>query len=144
MSDPSSKLKTVKNEAQLSKLASWMIAEFPDIRVFLLDGELGAGKTTFIKSTCKILEVEDDLSSPSYAIVNEYKSQTKGTVYHLDCYRLKDENEAWDLGISELFESGNYCFVEWPEKTHNLLPLNYVSIDIQVEEKKRIFNFTRL
>lgn len=135
---------TIKTKSQLPKLASRVIQEFPDIRVFLFNGELGAGKTTFIKTICKVLEVEDDLSSPSYAIINEYKSKHYGSLYHLDCYRLKDENEAWDLGISELFESGSYCFVEWPEKTHNLLPLNYVLVDIQVEEQKRIFNFTRL
>jgi len=105
----------------LAGVAKTLIAHFPEARIFLFYGEMGAGKTTFINAICKVLGVEDATSSPTFSIVNEYASPF-GPVFHFDFYRLKDEEEALDLGCEEYFCSGQYCFVEWPEKTPNLLP----------------------
>jgi len=113
----------------------------PDL---LFEANLGAGKTTFIKEICHLLQVQDDLSSPTYGIINAYQTLDENDVYHLDCYRLSDPIEAWDIGAHEIIDSGNYCFIEWPEKIYNLLPQNYVRIDILLEGQIRIFNFTKL
>lgn len=102
-------------------------------RVFLFFAEMGMGKTTLIKELCKQLGVKDNVSSPSFSIVNEYKGPEE-SIYHFDFYRLKDEQEAYDLGYEEYFYSGKYCFVEWPEKIENLLPENAVSIYINGKE----------
>lgn len=92
-----------------------------DNRVVLFYGDMGAGKTTFIKAICQVLGVTDTVSSPTFSIVNEYESP-HGPVYHFDFYRLKNETEALDLGYEEYLYSGNYCFIEWPEKIPHLLP----------------------
>ncbi len=99
--------------------------------VFLFYGDMGAGKTTLIKSLCKSLGVTDNISSPTFAIVNEYRA-ANNTIYHFDFYRLKTETEAMDMGFEEYLYSGNYCFIEWPEKMPELLPENYININIQV------------
>jgi tRNA threonylcarbamoyladenosine biosynthesis protein TsaE len=91
-------------------------------KVFAFHGEMGAGKTTFITSVCKQLGVEDVVSSPTFSIINQYKNNTGQTIYHLDLYRLKDEEEAIMAGVEDCFYSGHYCFTEWPEKTPGLLP----------------------
>jgi tRNA threonylcarbamoyladenosine biosynthesis protein TsaE len=95
---------------------------------------MGAGKTTLIKELCKQLQVTDQAASPTFSIVNEYHSP-QGNVYHFDFYRLKEEQEALDLGYEEYFFSGNYCFIEWPEKIPNLLPEEVVSVTIELGEK---------
>lgn len=100
-------------------------------RVFLFYGDMGAGKTTLIKSLCKALGVADNISSPTFAIVNEYRA-ANNTIYHFDFYRLKTETEAMDMGFEEYLYSGSYCFIEWPEKVPELLPENYISVNIQV------------
>ena len=111
--------------------AAKQILEFADKeRVFLFYGEMGAGKTTLIKALCQELEVEDAVSSPTFAIVNEY-SGVNGTVYHFDFYRIKNESEALDLGYEDYLYSGNYCFIEWPEKIQSLLPNEFVELKLQ-------------
>ena len=111
--------------------AAKQILEFADKeRVFLFYGEMGAGKTTLIKTLCQELKVEDAVSSPTFAIVNEY-SGIKGTVYHFDFYRIKNESEALDLGYEDYLYSGNYCFIEWPEKIPSLLPNEFVELKLQ-------------
>lgn len=114
----------------LAAAAERMIAQYPQERIFLFYGHMGAGKTTFINALCAALEVQDSTSSPTFSIVNEYAS-SHGPLYHFDFYRLKDESEALDLGYEEYFYSGNYCFVEWPEKIENLLPSHYLKITIE-------------
>ena len=114
----------------LTAAAERMIAQYPQERIFLFYGHMGAGKTTFINALCAALEVQDSTSSPTFSIVNEYAS-SHGPLYHFDFYRLKDESEALDLGYEEYFYSGNYCFVEWPEKIENLLPSHYLKITIE-------------
>ena len=105
-------------------------------RVFAFDGQMGAGKTTFIKSLCEAMGTADIVNSPTFAIVNVYDVEQpyKGEVYHFDCYRLKDIREAIDLGAEDYLYSGNYCFIEWPEMIDALLPDDTVYIRIRVME----------
>lgn len=90
--------------------------------VVAFHGEMGAGKTTFISAICRMLKVKDAVSSPTYALIHQYKISDEKKVYHLDLYRLKDEEEALMAGVEECFYSGNWCLVEWPEKAPGLLP----------------------
>lgn len=102
-------------------------------RVFAFEGQMGAGKTTFIKKLCEEMGTMDVVNSPTFAIVNVYDVEQpyKGEVYHFDCYRLKDIREAMDLGAEEYLYSGNYCFIEWPEKIEALLPEDTVYVTIE-------------
>jgi len=99
--------------------------------IFLFYGEMGAGKTTLIKSLCEQLGSTEPATSPTFSIVNEYPSPS-GKIYHFDFYRLKNETEALDMGYEEYFYSGAYCFIEWPEKIPNLLPEHCVTVRISV------------
>jgi tRNA threonylcarbamoyladenosine biosynthesis protein TsaE len=101
-------------------------------RVFAFEGEMGAGKTTFIKSLCEAMGTEDIVNSPTFAIVNVYDVEQpyKGEVYHFDCYRLKDIREAIDFGAEDYLYSGNYCFIEWPDMIEALLPDDTVYVKI--------------
>lgn len=94
--------------------------------------EMGVGKTTLIKSIVKQLGVTDVTSSPTFSLVNEYESEDGHTLYHFDLYRLKTEEEAYDMGIDEYFYSGNLCLIEWPEKTPNLIPLDHSSVTLKL------------
>lgn len=126
----------VNDVSELQKAASQILAEFPKERVFLFYGHMGAGKTTFINALCEQLGVQDHTSSPTFSIVNEYASEN-GPLFHFDFYRLKDEIEALDMGYEEYFYSNNYCFVEWPEKIPNLLPLDIVEVKIETTENQQ-------
>jgi len=105
-------------------------------RVFAFEGQMGAGKTTFIKKLCEEMGTVDIVNSPTFAIVNVYDVEQpyKGEVYHFDCYRLKDIREAMDFGAEEYLYSGNYCFIEWPEMIAPLLPEDTVYIRIVPQE----------
>ena len=105
-------------------------------RVFAFDGAMGAGKTTFIKKLVEQMDSVDIVNSPTFAIVNVYDVEQphKGEVYHFDCYRLKDIREAMDFGAEEYLYSGNYCFIEWPEKIEALLPEDTVWVKIEPQE----------
>ena len=105
-------------------------------RVFAFDGQMGAGKTTFIKSLCEAMGTPDVVNSPTFAIVNVYDVEQpyKGEVYHFDCYRLKDIREAIDFGAEEYLYSGNYCFIEWPDLIGALLPDDTVYVKIVPQE----------
>lgn len=103
-----------------------------DKRVFLFYGEMGAGKTTLIKAICNELGVIENTSSPTFSIVNEYDS-AQGVIYHFDFYRIREEIEAFDMGYEEYFYSGNYCFVEWPDKIASLLPDDKQTIVIHLQ-----------
>jgi tRNA threonylcarbamoyladenosine biosynthesis protein TsaE len=98
-------------------------------KVILFDGPMGAGKTTLIKALCAEMGVQGPTSSPTFALVNEYHG-ANGKIYHFDLHRLKTEEEALDFGIEEYFYSGNFCFVEWPEKIPSLIPDNHWRIAI--------------
>lgn len=101
-------------------------------KVIALHGEMGAGKTTFVHAVCDILQVKNSVSSPTFSIINEYTSAEGKTIYHLDLYRLKDEQEAINAGVEDCFYSGNLCMVEWPEITPALFPEDTVHCYIKV------------
>jgi tRNA threonylcarbamoyladenosine biosynthesis protein TsaE len=107
---------------QLSQVARKLIETYPDKRVFAVYGAMGAGKTTFIKSVCKELNVTDIVGSPTFSIINQYQTRDGNPIYHFDFYRMKKPEEAFDIGYEEYLYSGNYCFLEWPEIIENLLP----------------------
>ena len=103
--------------------------------VFAFNGQMGAGKTTFIKALCEVLGVSETVTSPTFAIVNEYRSDETGElIYHFDFYRIKKLDEAYDMGCEDYFYSGAVCFIEWPELVEDLLPGNTVWVDIRVND----------
>ncbi len=116
----------------LDEVATAFLKAFPEPAVFCFYGSMGAGKTTFIQALCKKLQVIDVVNSPSFSIVNEYNTDSGNTVYHFDFYRLKKEEEAFDLGYEDYFYSGSYCFVEWPEKIESLLPEQRYDVTVSV------------
>lgn len=118
----------------LKSVAKNLISQFPDQRVFAFYGKMGAGKTTFIQSVCKTLGSEDVVTSPTFALVNEYKTSEQKTIFHFDFYRINKIEEAFDLGYEDYLYSGNYCFIEWPEMIESLLPENIVKVKIDVNE----------
>jgi tRNA threonylcarbamoyladenosine biosynthesis protein TsaE len=99
-------------------------------RVILFNGEMGIGKTTFIKTLCKTLGVQEATSSPTFSLVNEYDSENGDLIYHFDVYRLKNESEAYDMGMDEYLYSGAWNFIEWAEKIPSLIPEHYSVIDL--------------
>lgn len=101
-----------------------------DMNVWLLHGDLGAGKTTLVTSLVRHLGINDHVSSPTFSIVNQYGSAQK-TVYHFDFYRLKNEGEAYDIGVEEYFDSGDLCVIEWPERIPSLIPTRYFEVKIE-------------
>ena len=122
----------------LEAVASWILDSIKE-DVILLKGQMGAGKTTLIKAICKELGVVDEVSSPTYSLVNEYHSANGEIVYHFDLYRINDESEALDMGIDEYLYSGSKCLIEWPEKISNLLPQDCATVEISVDENDRHF-----
>lgn len=117
--------------SNLPQAARAIIEHAGNNRIFLFYGDMGAGKTTLIKELCKALGTTDNISSPTFSIVNEYHT-AKDKIYHFDFYRLKDQTEALDMGYEEYFYAGAWCFIEWPEKIPDLLPQHYSNITIKV------------
>ena len=108
------------------------IAAMGDNTVFALYGKMGAGKTTFIKALCQELGVEDVVTSPTFAVINEYRSDIAGElIYHFDFYRIKKLEEVYDMGYEDYFYSGALCFIEWPELVEELLPGNTIKVTIE-------------
>ena len=105
-------------------------------KVWIFRAPMGTGKTSFIHALCQTLGVEDTVSSPSYGIINEYLSKEVGTIYHMDWYRLKSEEEAIQAGVGEALDSGNLCLVEWPEKAEGLLPEQCFELYMEVLDQK--------
>jgi tRNA threonylcarbamoyladenosine biosynthesis protein TsaE len=134
----------VNSEKDLSSVAVTLLKDFSDKKVILFYGEMGVGKTTLIKVLCKQLGVEEATNSPTFSIVNEYLSTSKKSVFHFDFYRIKEETEVMDMGYEDYFYSGNFCFVEWPEKIPNLLPDDAVKITIvEDEENNRLISVVK-
>ena len=133
---PSEKRLVLLNEQGEEVSALEILRECEPHRVFAFEGQMGAGKTTFIKKLCEEMGTTDVVNSPTFAIVNVYDVEQpyRGEVYHFDCYRLKDIREAMDLGAEEYLYSGNYCFIEWPEKMEALLPEDTVRVKIVPQE----------
>lgn len=119
--------------AELESAAKTILNDMGNNRIFALNGTMGAGKTTLIKEFCVVLGVEEVVSSPTFALVNEYSSKSNEPIYHFDFYRIKKLSEVFDIGYEEYFYSGNYCFIEWPELITELLPDLFVYL--LIEEK---------
>jgi tRNA threonylcarbamoyladenosine biosynthesis protein TsaE len=132
-----------KKLSQLDEISRNLLNHFPDQRVFGFTGQMGAGKTTLIKSFCKVLGVVDVVNSPTFSIINEYKTGGNESIYHFDFFRLAKSEELYDIGYEDYLYSGHYCLIEWPEKFEELLPDNFVYIQIDVNEidQSRIITF---
>ncbi len=126
---------------ELPEVARQLLKFSDGKKVIAFFGPMGSGKTTFIKAICKIMGVKETVSSPTFTLVNEYVAADGNPVYHFDFYRIKDENEAREIGCEEYFYSGHYCFVEWSEKILNLLPKEIVRVTIDVEHETRLITF---
>jgi tRNA threonylcarbamoyladenosine biosynthesis protein TsaE len=122
---------TISSLDTIQESAKEFVRQMGDDTVFAFYGKMGAGKTTFIKALCKELGVEDEVNSPTFAIINEYRSQTTAElIYHFDFYRIKKLEEVYDLGYEDYFYSGALCFIEWPELVEELLPLDAKKVTI--------------
>jgi tRNA threonylcarbamoyladenosine biosynthesis protein TsaE len=118
----------------LGRISKELINSAGDYKVWLFHGEMGAGKTTFIKAICNELGVEDTMSSPTFSIVNEYRAKNDEPIFHFDFYRIQSEAEALDIGTDEYLYSGNRCLIEWPERILSILPPTYAEVFITVED----------
>ncbi len=123
---------SISDEEHIDKAAKEFVELMGKSNVFAFFGEMGAGKTTFIKAICRQLKVKDNVSSPSFALVYEYFSELKGVIYHFDLYRIKTLEELYDLGYEDYFYSGKLCFIEWPEMAGELLPEMTKKINLRV------------
>lgn len=117
-------------QSELGSVAHKLVLEGSETPVWLFEGPMGIGKTTLIKAICAELGVRDTVQSPTFGIVNEYRTDGGKLLYHFDCYRLKYEEEAFDIGIEEYLDSGNLCLIEWPERISSFWPANYYRIDM--------------
>lgn len=126
--------------AELSEAAEILVNYFSTQRIFAFYGEMGSGKTTLIKAICAEMSVKDVVNSPTYGLVNEYKTSNGNKVYHFDFYRLNSVEEALDIGVEEYLNSGNYCFMEWPERIAEVLPETIVSVRISLKGEVRVIS----
>lgn len=120
----------------LDKAAAEFVRHMGKQKIFAFYGEMGAGKTSFIKALCRAMNVEDSVSSPSFALIYEYHSRDFGQIFHFDLYRIKNELELYDLGYEDYFYGDSICFIEWPELAGNLLPPGTARYKITVNENK--------
>jgi tRNA threonylcarbamoyladenosine biosynthesis protein TsaE len=128
----------------LSIVSKETIASGQGLSIWLLEGEMGAGKTTLVKAIGKELGIKETVASPTFSIVNEYQTADGQTIFHFDFYRLKNETEAYDIGVNEYFESGNLCIIEWPEKIPTLIPDHYLRIKLEINNpQSRTIQYAR-
>lgn len=136
-------IRKITSETELPSLAQDLLQFSKNYTIFCFTGKMGAGKTTFIKVICQELGVTDSISSPSFAIINEYHG--KHTVYHMDFYRIKESDELVNIGIEDYLYGSHFCLIEWPSKAANLLPEKRIDISISIDsEGSRIFEFKKL
>ena len=122
---------TIKNLDAIHEAAKEFVKGMGEGKVFAFYGKMGAGKTTFIKALCEVLGVEDVITSPTFAIINEYTDGNDEPIYHFDFYRIKKLEEVYDMGYEDYFYSGNLCLLEWPELIEEILPENVVKVTIE-------------
>lgn len=133
----------IRHKKDIPAAASQLLGMTSGKRIFAFDGPMGAGKTTIIKEICKILGATDITSSPTFTIINEYRRKNAPSLFHIDLYRMKKTEEAFDIGIEEYLAGENYCFIEWPGLIGDLLPEETVNIKITIGEKEeRILHFS--
>jgi tRNA threonylcarbamoyladenosine biosynthesis protein TsaE len=132
----------LNNIEELKTAAKELVHKIRETPIVAFYGTMGAGKTTLIKSVCEIMKVGTIVTSPTFALVNEYNTANGEIIYHFDFYRVKKIEEVYDIGFEEYIYSGHYCFIEWPEIVEQLLPKNVLKVNIQEGEKgARIINF---
>ena len=141
----------IQDPQHIREAARAFIQNMPDSTVYAFYGKMGAGKTTFIKAVCQELGVEDEVTSPTFAIVNEYSCTSphstlltphSSIIYHFDFYRIKRLEEAYDIGFDDYIDSGNLCFIEWPELIEELLPEDAIRVEIEeTDNGSRIVRF---
>ncbi len=131
----------VKHIDQLVEVAEKLLITHPETRLFAFYGPMGVGKTTFIKALCRVLGSDEIVSSPTFSIVNQYLTQGEESIFHFDFYRIKNLREVYDIGYEDYFYSGNYCFIEWPEKVEPLLPDSCKKVYMQEKEGERVIEF---
>jgi len=117
----------------IEEVAKKLITAYPQSKVFAFYGEMGAGKTTLIKALCRVLDVRDVTSSPSFGLINEYLTGQGDSIYHFDFFRIENLEEVFDIGYEEYIYSGDYCFLEWPELIEKILPDDAVRLSMIVK-----------
>jgi len=128
----------------LNRVATEIVSFANQYKVWTLEGEMGAGKTTITKALGEVFGIVDTVNSPTFSIVNEYRDEQHQVYYHFDFYRIKNEAEAQDIGVDEYFYSGDYCFIEWPSLIPSLLPDSHLRLEIEIlDENKRRINCTK-
>ena len=133
----------ISNENELDFISKEIFEKFKS-KVFLFYGEMGVGKTAFIKSICKHLNVVDVVSSPTFSIVNQYVNDQDEFMYHFDFYRTNNKNEIFDIGYEEYLFSDSFCFIEWPERLDNLLPDKYLEIKMKLNKGNRVIKIKEI
>lgn len=123
---------TIANESEIDRAAREFLKAIGDRRHIAFRAPMGAGKTTFTSALCRVLGVADDVNSPTFSIINEYRDSRGGTVFHFDFYRIEDSAQAFDLGLDEYFGSGALCLMEWPENVGEFLPDDTLDVEIGV------------
>jgi tRNA threonylcarbamoyladenosine biosynthesis protein TsaE len=132
----------IKDKAGIHEAAKNFIKTFSGKRIFAFYGSMGAGKTTIIKKICESLGATDTVTSPTFTLVNEYRTINGEPIYHIDFYRIRKKEEVFDFGIEEYFNSGSYCFMEWPELIAEFLPEETVKVRLTVgDNEERILTF---
>jgi tRNA threonylcarbamoyladenosine biosynthesis protein TsaE len=133
----------IKNKRHLTAAAKQLLEQSGDNKIFAFYGSMGAGKTTIIKAICQTLGAIDIVSSPTFTLVNEYKTSSGESLYHIDFYRIRKEEEVYDFGIEEYLTGDSYCFMEWPELIEDILPEETIKVRISVDEyEQRILSIS--
>ncbi len=127
----------LKDISDIDTAAKMFVEKFGNKKIFAFYGEMGAGKTTFIKAVCKSMGVTETITSPTFSLVNEYETDNGMTIYHFDFYRIGNIEEVYDFGYEDYFFSDKMCFIEWPELVETLLPEDIVEVKISVDDNEQ-------